>query len=190
MEEKANNLPSAVPFLPGLLTDCAVHNWGQGIFPHWIRQLEELFRCASCLGDSTFRRAGIKTHHPGGGGQCCQSRPATSHTEFLIQILCYGLIICNSRKHLAGAATAGDHFENSICKYEWCTSLQWRTNTKMTKLQLVVKSLSWHVDLSATKKDRQLGTDNLPRMWQVRCSSGSNLSRRWRKLAVVFGKPG
>lgn len=49
---------------------------------------------------------------------------ATSHTEFLIQILYYGLIIRNSRKPLAGAATAGDHFENSICKYEWCTSLQ------------------------------------------------------------------
>lgn len=65
MEEKANNLPSAVPFLPGLLTGCAVHIWRQGIFPHWVRQLEELFRCGFCLGDSTFRQAGIKPTIPG-----------------------------------------------------------------------------------------------------------------------------
>lgn len=34
----------------------------------------------------------------------------------------------------------------------------------MTKLRLVVKFLKLASDLSATKKDRQLGPDNLPRM--------------------------
>lgn len=38
MEEKANDLPSAMPFLSGLLTVGAVLIWGQGIFPRGTRQ--------------------------------------------------------------------------------------------------------------------------------------------------------
>lgn len=121
----------------------AVLIWGQGIFPRGARQQR-----SSSVGASArwfhFQASWYHTHHPGDGGRCCQCRSATFHTEFLIQILCYGLRIHNSRKPPAGAATAGDHVETSICKYEWCASLQWRTHTEMTKLWLVVKFLSWH----------------------------------------------
>lgn len=47
MEEKANDLPSAVPFLSGLRTVGAVH-LGAGYFSTWGKAIEEFFGWGSC----------------------------------------------------------------------------------------------------------------------------------------------